>query len=438
MAGLQDRGGRYRILFRYSGKQHTLALGKVSKIEAEAKTAQVDYLLLRLKQNLIVLPPGIGITEFLEHDGNPPERTSALVGNNSGNTELGFLRDRYLAVHVNALEKNTLYTARIHFDHMVTTLGEKFLLDHLSQDDLQLHVQRRSSMDIAPVTIKKEINGFRAAWNWGKRVGLISKEWPGKGLVYPKTKEKPPFQTREEIQRRIARGGITEADKSALWESLYLNRNELKQFLEHVRQAARHPFIYPMICMAAHTGARRSELIRAEISDVDFDANEVQIREKKRVRGKVTFRRVPLSPFLANVLQQWLSQHPGGNSLFCHVAEVARSRKRSLQTGFLNSKTRPTDGKQRKANVRVRERPGFVALTESEAADHFIRTIQNSEWDVIPGWHALRHSFASILATNTEQKLINAWMGHQTAEQQKRYQHLFPQVQQDAIRTAFE
>ena len=88
--------------------------------------------------------------------------------------------------------------------------------------------------------------------------------------------------------------------------------------------------------------------------------------------------------------------------------------------------------------MRIRERPGFVPLTESEAADHFIRTIQNSEWDVIPGWHALRHSFASILATNTEQKLINAWMGHQTAEQQKRYQHLFPQVQQDAIRTAFE
>ena len=191
MAGLQDRGGRFRILFRYRGKQFTLALGKVSKIEAEAKTAQVDYLLLRLKQNLIVLPPGIGITEFLEHDGNPPERTSALVGNNSGNKDLGFLRDRYLNVHADSLEKNTLYTARIHFDHMVTTLGEKFLLDDLSQDDLQLHVQRRSSMDIAPVTIKKEINGFRAAWNWGKRVGLVSKEWPGKGLVYPKTKEKP-------------------------------------------------------------------------------------------------------------------------------------------------------------------------------------------------------------------------------------------------------
>jgi hypothetical protein len=28
-------------------------------------------------------------------------------------------------------------------------------------------------------------------------------------------------------------------------------------------------------------------------------------------------------------------------------------------------------------------------------------------------------------------------MGHQTVEQQKRYQHLFPQKQQEAIREAF-
>jgi integrase len=89
---------------------------------------------------------------------------------------------------------------------------------------------------------------------------------------------------------------------------LYLTAEELKRFLDHVRQAARHPFIYPMICMAAHTGARRSELIRAEISDVDFAADQIQIREKKRVRGQVTFRRVPLTPHLRSVLESWLAR----------------------------------------------------------------------------------------------------------------------------------
>jgi site-specific recombinase XerD len=76
-------------------------------------------------------------------------------------------------------------------------------------------------------------------------------------------------------------------------------------------------------------------------------------------------------------------------------------------------------------------------LTENEAADHFSRTTQNSEWSVLSGWHVLRHSFASICASRgIDQRFINAWMGHQTLEQQKRYQHLFPQKQQDAIREA--
>jgi hypothetical protein len=48
MAGLEQRSGRYRVFFRYHGKQHTLPLGKVSRDEAEAKSSQVDYLLMRL------------------------------------------------------------------------------------------------------------------------------------------------------------------------------------------------------------------------------------------------------------------------------------------------------------------------------------------------------------------------------------------------------
>ena len=54
--------------------------------------------------------------------------------------------------------------------------------------------------------------------------------------------------------------------------------------------------------MAAHTGARRSEMIRAERQDVDFEAGIITIREKKRVRGKVTTRRVPMSSRLKEAL----------------------------------------------------------------------------------------------------------------------------------------
>jgi len=72
MAGLQVRGGSYRISFRYRGKHLFVTLGKVSEEEARAKAAQADYLLLRLKQRLIALPPGVGIVDFIRYDGRTP------------------------------------------------------------------------------------------------------------------------------------------------------------------------------------------------------------------------------------------------------------------------------------------------------------------------------------------------------------------------------
>jgi hypothetical protein len=56
MAGLQNRSGRHRIFFRYDDKQRTLLLGKVSRDEAEAKSAPLDYLLMRLKPRPIKRP----------------------------------------------------------------------------------------------------------------------------------------------------------------------------------------------------------------------------------------------------------------------------------------------------------------------------------------------------------------------------------------------
>jgi integrase len=201
-----------------------------------------------------------------------------------------------------------------------------------------------------------------------------------------------------------------------------LTTEDLSNFLKDVSRAARHSFIYPMICAAAHAGARRSELLRAQVSDVDFEGRVITFREKKRVRGRETSRRVSLSTFLAGVLKKWMTDHPGDQYLFCLDNEVARSKKLSRTTGHVSGKTRPTSLKARLENVRQRDRPGILPLTRDQAADHFARTLRKSEWTVVPGWHTLRHSFASICASRgIDQRLINTWMGHQTEEQQKRY-----------------
>jgi integrase len=204
--------------------------------------------------------------------------------------------------------------------------------------------------------------------------------------------------------------------------------------LEHIWQRTLHGWIYPMIAFAAHTGARRSEMLRVRMHDLDLPGNAVLIREKKRARGKRTIRRVPLAPKLKNILEDWLAEHPGGQFLFCHASEVLRSKKRSKTTGHQCGKDRSTGLKGRMATVKKREKPPQSALTKDEAHDHFHRVLAGSKWEVLRGWHVLRHSFVSnAAAAGIDQRLIDSWVGHQTEEMRRRYRHLIPSMEQEAI-----
>ncbi len=125
----------------------------------------------------------------------------------------------------------------------------------------------------------------------------------------------------EQINRRIARGELNEGEQRDFWDCLFLTSPEIDELLVHVQASARHEFIYAMFAFAAHTGARRSEILRSEIDDIDFDAMAITIREMKRVKGCYSTRTVPMTAFLANVIRLWLDQHPGGRYTFCSCVD---------------------------------------------------------------------------------------------------------------------
>ena len=120
---------------------------------------------------------------------------------------------------------------------------------------------------------------------------------------------------------------------------------------------------------------------------------------------------MPLSPLLLTVLRDWLSIHPGGPYLFCQAAVVAHSKKK---------------------------RSTATSVTRDEAHDYFKRTLAESQWEVLRGWHIFRHSFCSTCAAaGIDQRLIDAWVGHTTEEMRRRYRHLLPNQERQAIQTVF-
>jgi integrase len=219
--------------------------------------------------------------------------------------------------------------------------------------------------------------------------------------------EKEPFRTFAEIEAIIAAEHPDDDRKDAL----YVTKPELEEFLEHVWLNGTLPWLYPMVAFAAFTGARRSEMLRALLADVDLEAGIVTIREKKRLRGKRSTRTVPITPKLAAALRAWFAARPDSSHLFCQAIDVCRSKKK-------------------------REAP--TAVTPDEAHDHFKRTIADSKWQVLRGYHVLRHSFCSnMVAAGVDQRIIDEIMGHSTEEQRRRSRHLAPKLTGDAVKAVF-
>jgi integrase len=188
----------------------------------------------------------------------------------------------------------------------------------------------------------------------------------------------------------------------------FLNRSEVESVLDFVQQSAAHSFIYPMFVVAAHTGTRRSELMRSQLTD--FDSSYLTIREKKRIRGQRSTRRAPLSPRVHEAMAHWRAIHPGGTSTFC-----------------LDAIPRSKSGRQQ-----------AEPISRNEVNDHFKQTLANTRWQVLRGWHCFRQSFCSNCASQgVGQRIIDSWVGHTTEAMRRRYRHLFPSDECRAIESVF-
>ena len=72
MASLQKKGDAWYCQFSYGAKRHTITIGEVSDTEAGQWKSRTETLLMRLSQNLLQIPRGVSIADFILHDGKPP------------------------------------------------------------------------------------------------------------------------------------------------------------------------------------------------------------------------------------------------------------------------------------------------------------------------------------------------------------------------------
>ena len=412
MASLETRNGRFRIVFRLEGQKFSRTLGTKDPSVANVQLAQLEHKIKKYEVGTLAIPSGCDPAEYLL---NGSARKSAVPVKKAYISSVT-IKQAWLifkeSLPAGSLEDSTLGGMKTHVDHLARLIGKTIKLSDIDKPCLQQYIDDRSQeagrygRNVSVQTIKKELRTFSTIWNWMKEEKLVSHAFPSRKLRYPKAAEKPPFQTWLQIESRIKRGSLTEHQIKELWDCLFLDVNQVKEALRHAKKHARQPVIYPMICFAAYTGARRSEILRSQIDDLDFATSMITIREKKRVRGKLSTRRVPMQANLRKVLRNWFSHsHPGTNYTF------AGPRVGQSETG---------------------------PITKDQASNFFEFTFAKSKWEILSGWHLFRHSFCSnCAAAGVEQRIINDWVGHQTEEMVRRYRHLFPNTQREAIKLVF-
>jgi integrase len=408
MANLyQNTAGVWLVRFRFGGRQYYRSLDTTDEKQANGAKAQVEETLGLLKRGRLALPPGAGADEaglFIISGGKVAHRPTVTP---TGKT-LKEVTDAYFAeLPEGAKAASSVYTEKIHVGHLLRILKGPTPLNQIGVSELQGYVTKRSresgqrDRKVQPATIKKELMTFGQVWAFAQARKWVEGSLDKSEVRLPKPAEKPPFQTWKEIQKTIERGGLTDQEVEALWDCLFLNEKEVLELLGYVKKKAAYPFIYPMFAFAAFTGARRSEIIRSEISDFNFDGKHVVLREKKRKRAvRESYRQVQLNGHLEKTVRKWLASHPGGQLTIC---------------------SKP-------------DRP----LTPKAAHHHFSKTLEGSKWSKVRGFHVLRHSFASICAMRgVAEGIIDAWLGHQTLEMRARYRHLFPEQTQAAMSNLF-
>lgn len=249
----------------------------------------------------------------------------------------------------------------------------------------------RYSKNVKTDTVKKELATFQSMFKFAVEHNYIQHN-----IIKEVKRDKSQipagrFRTISEIQKLIEEDKHTSKEIKDLRRFTYLNKSEIAELFEH----AKHHWILPILKLFVYTGMRRGELVKLTWLDVDFDRNIIQVSSQKQSQKQDVKRNIEMHPEVAKLLRS--QRLKTGHNRFVFLNALGTQIKEDTMNEVLN------------------------------------RLTKNTKFHGI-GFHVFRHSLASNLASaGVDQRIIDSILGHQTEEMRKRYQHLFPGKQTQAL-----
>lgn len=380
----------WHLRFYFRGKPHTKSLGRITEHKANRAKQKLEARLDDVKAGFIKPPEQADLAEFLVRGEvvSPPTVEAPAES-------FASVKRLYLEYAAPRRAATSLATERIHLRHFERFLGRRAdspITDVTTADVERFMSQRRRR--VTGTTVNKELQTLRQLFDYAVKHGYARQNPTYDATRFKRTGKPHRFMTKVEIDEQIQRGGLSDDEIKILHRFRYLSHKEIANLLDLASK--KDPWLHPILVALAFTGMRRGEVTALEWSDVDFGAGKLWVRSRKQSRTEeFAGRDTDMHEKLITLLRRQKKKNPKGRYVF------------------------PGEGGKALSPPALHR--AFKALTKG------------TDFEGI-GLHCLRHSFASNLAAQgIDDRLIDHYMGHQTQEMRRRYQHLFPEKKSEGI-----
>lgn len=400
MASLSRHGDVFHIRFRFRNRSYRRTLKTEAAQDAQGALHVVGKTIHQLRLGLLQVPPGLDPGDFIVSGGTLRPTVSLKQATTRELTAL------YLKAEQQRISESFVSSKQTHLNHLLEFLAKRAdqPTRDVSEDDLRRYRDLRCGK-VQETTVNKELVTLKHLYEWAVAEKYLEQS-PAAGLVLFKCEvDRDRFKTVAEIEQILERGGLSEQEQLNVWDCLYLTPQEIAAILSIVQANAVDDISFLLHAVPAYTGMRRGEILRLRWTDVDLEKAFLIARSRKQSRTKREVQRqIELHPDLQKELLTWRKRHPKGQLVFCNAATLE-------------------------------------PLPKGHANQRFWQPLRGTTWclDRAKNWykigfHSYRHSFASNLAAaGVDQRITDAFMGHQTEEMRRRYQHLYPKNRQSAI-----